>query len=316
MQSSQPETQDTTKDWSSHEFKTPTKELNVIELMETFKKGKTYANYMQFIADLQQSVTSKKISQTPLDPKFEPIAKMLEDFKQWITEIPPIKQPMRFGNKAFCKWHEKVQANVDEYLTKILPENMKGAVVELRVYILDSFGSYERLDFGTGHELSFAVFLYCLKELGYYGKEDYEKAIRNVFYRYIKLVREIQLTYMLEPAGSHGVWGLDDHHFLPFLFGAAELINSDEVPTPDSIHNEKILNELSEEYMYLSCIKFIKEVKKGVPFHESSPILNDISGAASWQKVANGMIKMYQAEVLHKFPVAKHIHFGTLFPFN
>jgi len=106
---------------------------------------------------------------------------------------------------------------------------------------------------------------------------------------------------MLEPAGSHGVWGLDDHHFLPFLFGAAELINSDEVPTPDSIHNEKILNELSEEYMYLSkeifkkemdllyvgCIKFIKEVKKGVPFHESSPILNDISGAASWQKVAN-----------------------------
>jgi len=76
---------------------------------------------------------------------------------------------------------------------------MKGAVVELRVYILDSFGSYERLDFGTGinififltfisnaikgHELSFAVFLYCLKELGYYGKEDYEKAIRNVFYR-------------------------------------------------------------------------------------------------------------------------------------
>jgi len=110
MQSSQPETQDTTKDWSSHEFKTPTKELNVIELMETFKKGKTYANYMQFIADLQQSVTSKKISQTPLDPKFEPIAKMLEDFKQWITEIPPIKQPMRFGNKAFCTWHEKVQA--------------------------------------------------------------------------------------------------------------------------------------------------------------------------------------------------------------
>jgi len=155
--------------------------------------------------------------------------------------------------------------NVDDYLTKILPENVKGAVVELRVYILDSFGSYERLDFGTGknscdffslkksgHELSFAIFLYCLKELGYYGKDDYEKVVRNVFYRYIKLVREIQLTYMLEPAGSHGVWGLDDHHFLPFLFGAAELINSEEVSSPDSIHQEKILNELSDEYMYLS----------------------------------------------------------------
>jgi Phosphotyrosyl phosphatase activator len=36
----------------------------------------------------------------------------------------------------------------------------------------------------------------------------------------------------------------------------------------------------------IGCIKFIKDVKKGVPFHESSPILNDISAAVSWQKVA------------------------------
>lgn len=37
----------------------------------------------------------------------------------------------------------------------------------------------------------------------------------------------------------------------------------------------------------MNCIKFIKEVKKGVPFSESSPILDNISGAATWEKVTN-----------------------------
>jgi hypothetical protein len=45
--------------------------------------------------------------------------------------------------------------------------------------------------------------------------------------------------------------------------------------------------------MYFGCIAFIKQVKKGVPFGEGSPILNDISAVASWEKVTQGLMKMF-----------------------
>lgn len=133
------------------------------------------------------------------------------------------------------------------------------------VYFYDSFGSNVRLDYGTGHELNFAQILYCLFLLGLIDEKDFESAVHHVFYKYIALMRKIQTVYWLEPAGSQGVWGLDDHHFLPFLFGAAELINHTIAKLPNAIHNEMILEDYGDDYMYLSrqllldCIRHIKK---------------------------------------------------------
>ena len=71
-----------------------------------------------------------------------------------------------------------------------------------------------------------------------------------------------------------------------------------------------------EDYMYFGCIRFILEVKKNVHFQESSPILNDISAVANWDKVSQGLMKMYLAEVIGKHPVIKHLKFGSILVFN
>ena len=144
--------------------------------------------------------------------------------------------------------------------------------------------------------------------------------------RYLSVVRKLILTYTLEPAGSHGVWGLDDHSFIPYIFGSAQLtrpINPSDptpvegsvrgAPRPADVTKSEIVEDYRQSNMYFSAIGFINDVKKG-PFWEHSPILFDISGIRDgWGKINKGMIKMFNAEVLSKFPVVQHFPFGSLF---
>jgi len=69
------------------------------------------------------------------------------------------------------------------------------------------------------------------------------------------------------------------------MFGASQLVGNPEGYDPNSIHDENALHE-KDAYMYFGCIEFIKRVKKGVSFGESSPMLNDISAVLNWDKVA------------------------------
>lgn len=75
-----------------------------------------------------------------------------------------------------------------------------------------------------------------------------------------------------------------------------------------------MLETCSKDYLYLDAIKFIKDVKSGSPFAETSPMLNDISALPSWEKINGGMLKLYEGEVLKKLPVIQHLCFGSLFP--
>src|SRR5690606_3824906 len=142
-----------------------------------------------------------------------------------LKDTPPFDEPQRFGNKAFKLWYEKVESNYDDLISQIIDkEKHPGLDIELKNYFLDCFGSSKRLDYGTGHELNFLCILLILFATQYYTPDHFAAAVHHVFFPYILLVRNLQVTYKLEPAGAHGVWGLDEYHFLPFLFGASELV--------------------------------------------------------------------------------------------
>jgi serine/threonine-protein phosphatase 2A activator len=192
---------------------------------------------------------------------------------------------------------------------------LQAASVELGPYLCDAFGNATRIDYGTGHEAAFAQWLCGLCLLGVFTAEDSAALVTRVFARYVAVMRRLQTSYWLEPAGSHGVWGLDDYAFLPFLWGAAQLEGQQEL-RPSCIHDDTVLAGAKGEWLYLGAVAFVRGVKRGGALRETSPMLSDISALPTWRRVTQGMLRMYEAEVLDKFPIAQHFLFGTLLSFR
>ncbi|ORX46970.1 Phosphotyrosyl phosphatase activator [Hesseltinella vesiculosa] len=283
--------------------------------IETFVRSPAYERIMTFILMLNQSVMDKPLSAVrSISFNVQAVVSLLDIIDGYIIDFPPLNNPQRFGNKAFRMWLHHVEERTPSIMQSTLPESLHPALPELNVYWLGSFGNETRIDYGSGHELSFLAWLAGLAMLDYFSKDEFDAVVLRIFTRYLELVRRLQQTYSLEPAGSHGVWGLDDHQFLPYLWGSAQLVHHPKLK-PSSIVQKDVIEAMAPDYMYFRCIQYIGEMKRG-PFHEHSPMLFDISGVVSWNKVNTGMSKMYIAEVLTKVPVVQHFLFGFLFPFS
>ncbi|KAK6217757.1 hypothetical protein LQW54_003266 [Pestalotiopsis sp. IQ-011] len=341
-----------------HKFISPAKEINDGPDVSRFLVSRAYRDIGIFVLQLNRAMCPRKVKgpdgkekvqtfevgsklETQPPKSVKSIQQMLSKLESYIDEAPPDTGPRRFGNVSFRKWYKILEERSSALLEEFLPESVlkfasspgQGAATaedELKAYLLGAFGSAQRLDYGTGHELSFLAFLMGLWKLGAFqdGENDggVERSIvLGAFEPYLRVVRRLILTYTLEPAGSHGVWGLDDHSFQPYIYGSAQLtrpIADDEempfegsrfgAPKLDAVSKAERVQDYRETNMYFSAVGFIYDVKTG-PFGEHSSVLHSLSQVKlGWGKINSGMLKMFNGEVLSKFPVVQHLPFGSL----
>lgn len=318
----------------------PVKKIHDGADVQFFLQSDAYRDITTFILQLNRSLVPRKRSsdgsiveyklndQDEILPAVKVIQDLVAKLDSLIDEAPPDTGPRRFGNVAFRTWYNLIESRAQALLEAALSPDLHSAIVEVKAYLLGSFGSPQRLDYGTGHELSFIAFLASLWKIGYFEASCKRQLVLTLFQPYLVLIRKLIITYNLEPAGSHGVWGLDDNSFLPYMFGSAQLCpvipEDDYTPTPLSgslpsspepsiVTKQNLVEKEANSNLYFAAINFIYQVKRG-PFWEHSPMLFDISGIKDgWGKINKGLIKMYDAEVLAKFPVVQHFPFGNLF---
>lgn len=182
-----------------HEFLVPAKKINEGEDVDFWLTTYAYTDLMTFVLQLNASMFPRKTGASPGYREWhlgdvailysEPVQNLrtlVEKLEKMIEDAPPDTGPRRFGNVSFRKWHQIVEERIDALLEEHLPQQVlafksrittsdeeASARGELKHYLLGSFGSAQRLDFGTGHEVSFLAFLGCIWKLGGFNHEEH-----------------------------------------------------------------------------------------------------------------------------------------------
>lgn len=178
-----------------HTFVEPTKKIHESQDVSAFLTSKAYSDIMTFILQLNRAMFPTKlpdgtIQTWPLgseDVQYSAPVRQLQGLlskvEDIVQEVPPDTGPRRFGNISFRRWHEVLASRASDLLRECLPAELLDrpsptsegvtAEAELKAYFLGSWGSGQRLDYGTGHELSFLAFLGAIWKLNGFPQSEF-----------------------------------------------------------------------------------------------------------------------------------------------
>ena len=153
------------RDLSSWSFQVPQKTITSEQVLEEFLKSETCLQFEKFLARTSRAVQNKKASAPcQVSPVLQRFLGVLDMMESWLIEIPPLQQPMRYGNMAFRDYGKKLLDSMDAIMITIFGSSLpEGGRRELGVYLYESIGNTTRIDYGTGHETNFVALLFCLE---------------------------------------------------------------------------------------------------------------------------------------------------------
>ena len=190
----------------------PVKKINDGQDVSHFLTSEAYLDITTFLLQLNQAMFPVTVTQTGQQSRVVTwetnalpedysdtilkLSMLMGKLNELIDEVPPdTVAPRRFGNISFRRWHELLEERATDLLKEYLPPHISTVEVtdpechpigEIRAYFLGSFGSAQRLDYGTGHELSFLAFLGCIWKLGGFQMDSGGAEERQIVLRVIE----------------------------------------------------------------------------------------------------------------------------------
>lgn len=185
----------------------------------------------------------------------------------------------------------------ENFEKKISPENSE----ILSIYLNNSFGNKIRFDYGTGHEINFLCFLYVASRLSLVALDE----MHQIWKKYFQVIREFIFKFNIEPAGSNGIFAIDDYSFLPFYFGSAELIKTE-------MKFENLFEPENSNLLYAEAVNFCKRHKCKLmksSFSKHSAVIYELR-KHDWQNINDIMMKMIREKVFGRSVVMQHFKYS------
>lgn len=120
-------------------------------------------------------LTRVRLARAHLVPQaVQQLRNLLETLGQSIADHPPSTDSQRYGNLSFRPWSAAALEALPQLIEAVLPETHKPFLPHLVPLLTETspFGNATRLDFGTGHEAAFFLFLFALRRIGVLTEAD------------------------------------------------------------------------------------------------------------------------------------------------